>query len=55
MKKYQHHIDVLGEVLPTPQGTTTAVATSKYSEKIDPSDIERPYNIRIQHTLECLW
>ena len=28
-KKYQHYIDVRGEVLPTPHDTTTAVATSK--------------------------
>ena len=27
-KKYQHYIDVRGEVLPTPCGTTTDVATS---------------------------
>ena len=25
MKKYQHYIDVRGEVLPTPRGTTKAV------------------------------
>ena len=25
MKRYQHYIDVRGEVLPTPRGTTTAV------------------------------
>ena len=30
MKKYQHNIDVWGEVLPTPRSTMTAVATSKY-------------------------
>ena len=29
MKKYQHYINVRGEVLPTPRGTTTAVATYK--------------------------
>ena len=29
MKKYQNFIDVRGEVLQTPHGTTTAVATSK--------------------------
>ena len=29
MKKYQHYIDVRGEVLPTPRGTMTALATSK--------------------------
>ena len=29
MKKYQHYIDVRGEVLPTPRGTTAAVAPSK--------------------------
>ena len=28
-EKYQHYIDVRGEVLPTPRGTTTAVATFK--------------------------
>ena len=28
-KKYQHYTDVRGEVLPTPHGTTTAVAASK--------------------------
>ena len=28
MKKYQHYIDVQGEVLQTLCGTTTAVATS---------------------------
>ena len=27
--KYQHHIDVHGEVLPTPRSTTTAATTSK--------------------------
>ena len=26
-KKYQHYIDVRGEVLPIPRGTTTVVAT----------------------------
>ena len=31
MKKYQYYIDIRGEVLPTPRGTTTAVETSKYS------------------------
>ena len=48
MKRYQHYIDVRGEVLhvPTPRGTTTAVATSKLSGKMDPSEIERTYNIR---------
>ena len=30
MKKYQHYIDVRGEVLPTPRRTTTAVVTSKF-------------------------
>ena len=29
MKKYQNYINVWGEILPTPRGTTTAVATSK--------------------------
>ena len=29
MKKYQHYMDVQGEVFPTPRCTTTAVATSK--------------------------
>ena len=29
MKKYQHHIDERGEVLPTKRGILTAVATSK--------------------------
>ena len=29
MKKYQHYIDVLEEVLPTLRGTATAVSTSK--------------------------
>ena len=29
MKKYQHLIDVRGEVLPTPRGTSTAVTTFK--------------------------
>ena len=28
MKRYQHFIDVRGEVLPTPRGTTSAVETS---------------------------
>ena len=28
MKKHQYYIDVWGEVLPTPRGTMTAVATS---------------------------
>ena len=28
-EKYQHYLDVLGEILPTPRGTMTAVATSK--------------------------
>ena len=40
MKKYQHYIDVRGEVLPTPGGTTTAVATSSNLGKTDPSEIE---------------
>ena len=30
MNKYQHYIDVRGEVLPTPRGTTTAVATYEW-------------------------
>ena len=51
MKKYQHYIDVRGEVLPTPRGITTAVVTSKNSEKkTDPSEIERTYFIRKQQT-----
>ena len=29
MKTYQHFIDVRVEVLQTPRGTTTAIATSK--------------------------
>ena len=29
MKKYQRYIDVWGEVLQTPRGTTAAVVTSK--------------------------
>ena len=33
MNIYQNYIDVQGEVLPTPRGTTTADATSKLSEK----------------------
>ena len=33
MNKKQHYIDVRGEVLPTPCGTTTAVATSNNLEK----------------------
>ena len=32
-KKYQHYIDVHGEVLPTPCSTTTAATTSKQSGK----------------------
>ena len=36
MKKYQHYIDVRGEVLPTLGGTTTAVATSSNLGKKDP-------------------
>ena len=39
MKKYQYYIDARGEVLPTPQKTTTGVATSTYSVKIDKTDI----------------
>ena len=33
MKKYQHYIDVHGEVLLTPLGTKTAVTTAKFSGK----------------------
>ena len=29
MEKYQHYINVQGEVLPTPHGTATAAKTSK--------------------------
>ena len=29
MEKYQHYMDVQGEVLPTQRDTTTAIATSK--------------------------
>ena len=48
--KYQHYINVQGEVLPTQCGTTTAVATSKESGKTDHSEKERTYNIRKQQT-----
>ena len=34
MKIYQQYIDVRGEVLPTPRGTTTAVADSKYTREM---------------------
>ena len=46
MKKYQHYIDVGGEVLPTSRSTATAVATPIQSGKTAPSEIERTYNIR---------
>ena len=53
MKKYQHFIDVQGDVLPTPSRTRTAVLTSKLSGKTDPSEIERTYKIRKQQTRYC--
>ena len=52
MKKYQHYIDVRGDVLSTLRGTTTAFAISKLSEKkTDLSEIERACNIRKQHSI----
>ena len=51
MKKYQHYINVRERVLLAPLDTKTAVATSEYSGKIDPSEIERTYKIRKQQTL----
>ena len=35
MKKYQHHIDVQREVLPTTHGTTIAVLKGARSKKTD--------------------
>ena len=42
-KKYQHYIDVRGEVLPTPRGANNL-------EKTVSSEIQRTYNIRKQQT-----
>ena len=47
--KYLHYIDVLGEVLSTPRGTTTGKPLNNL-EKTDPSEIERAYKIRKQQT-----
>ena len=57
-KKYQHYIDVRGEVLPTPLGTTTALRPLNNLEKTGPSEIERNYNVRKQQTRfywVCSW
>ena len=35
MKKYQHYIDVRGEVLLSPCGTMTAVATSVFEPRLE--------------------
>ena len=48
-EKYQPYNDVPGEVIPTPCCKTTGT-TSNNLEKMDPSEIEKTYNIRKQQT-----